>query len=55
MRGLSLDAQELRMRAIRWAMYHNGFSGRTARQFVDFLDGELAAGPESPRLPAPPV
>jgi predicted AAA+ superfamily ATPase len=41
-RGLTLDAQDLRMRAIRWAMYHNGFSGRTARQFVDFLQGELA-------------
>jgi uncharacterized protein len=41
-RGLSVDAGELRTRAIRWAMYHNGFSGRTARQFVDFLEGELA-------------
>ena len=42
-RGLRIDPQELRVRAIRWAMYHNGFSGRTARQFVDFLTGELAA------------
>ncbi|HEX6512806.1 MAG TPA: DUF815 domain-containing protein, partial [Chloroflexota bacterium] len=41
-RGLAIDAGELRTRAIRWAMYHNGFSGRTARQFVDFLTGELA-------------
>lgn len=42
-RRLNVDRQELRMRAIRWAMYNNGFSGRTARQFVDFLTGELAA------------
>ncbi|HVA25656.1 MAG TPA: ATP-binding protein [Chloroflexota bacterium] len=41
-RGLRIEPQELRTRAIRWAMYHNGFSGRTARQFVDFLEGELA-------------
>ena len=39
-RGLSIDRGEMRARAIRWAMYHNGFSGRTARQFVDFLEGE---------------
>jgi predicted AAA+ superfamily ATPase len=39
-RGLQMDPAELRIRAIRWAMYHNGFSGRTARQFVDFLEGE---------------
>lgn len=42
-RGLSIAAYDLRMQAIRWAMYNNGFSGRTARQFVDFLSGELAA------------
>ncbi|HLG73927.1 MAG TPA: ATP-binding protein [Chloroflexota bacterium] len=42
-RGLEIEAQDLRMRAIRWAMYNNGFSGRTARQFVDFLTAELAA------------
>jgi hypothetical protein len=41
-RGLDIDAADLRARAIRWAMYTNGFSGRTARQFVDFLEGELA-------------
>lgn len=41
-RRLQIDSGELRTRAIRWAMYHNGFSGRTARQFVDFLEGELA-------------
>jgi predicted AAA+ superfamily ATPase len=43
-RGLTLAPDQLRGRAIRWAMYHNGFSGRTARQFVDFLAGEMALG-----------
>ena len=43
-RGLAMDPAELRARAIRWAMYHNGFSGRTARQFVDYLEGQAALG-----------
>ena len=40
-RLLGLSPDELKARAIRWAMYHNGLSGRTARQFVDFVKGEL--------------
>jgi predicted AAA+ superfamily ATPase len=40
-RGLSLDPDVLRRRAIQWADWHNGRSGRTARQFVDHLAGEL--------------
>jgi predicted AAA+ superfamily ATPase len=40
-RGLSLDPDVLRRRALQWAEWHNGRSGRTARQFVDHLDGEL--------------
>jgi predicted AAA+ superfamily ATPase len=45
-RGLSVDPAALRARAIEWAAWHNGRSGRTARQFVDYLAGEvgLAAG-----------
>ena len=42
-RNLSIDAAALRARAITWAQQQNGFSGRTARQFVDFLEGELGA------------
>ncbi len=38
-RGLSLPAAELRAQALRWAEWHNGRSGRTARQFVDSLVG----------------
>jgi predicted AAA+ superfamily ATPase len=40
-RGLRLDAAELRQRALRWALSFNGRSGRTARQFVDHLQGDL--------------
>ena len=40
-RGLSLDAEALRRRGLQWAEWHNGRSGRTARQFVDHLEGEL--------------
>ena len=41
-RGLSLPEQELRRRALQWAQWQNGFSGRTARQFIDDLVGVLA-------------
>jgi predicted AAA+ superfamily ATPase len=40
-RGLDLPPAELRRRALEWATWQNGRSGRTARQFVDFLAGEL--------------
>ena len=40
-RGAALDEEELRRRALQWATRHNGLSGRTARQFVDHLVGEL--------------
>jgi predicted AAA+ superfamily ATPase len=36
-RGVDLEWEELRARALRWAEWHNGRSGRTARQFVDSL------------------
>jgi uncharacterized protein len=40
-RGLQVDEETLRARAVQWSMYQGGFSGRTARQFVDHLAGEL--------------
>lgn len=40
-RGLRIDEEVLRRRALQWAEWHNGRSGRTARQFVDHLEGEL--------------
>jgi hypothetical protein len=45
-RGLTIEPDVLRRRALQWAEWHNGRSGRTARQFVDHLEGEhgLAGG-----------
>jgi predicted AAA+ superfamily ATPase len=43
-RGLAIDAERLRERALRWALWGNGRSGRTARQLVDALVAEAALG-----------
>ena len=40
-RALPIEPEELRRRALAWALRHKGRSGRTARQFVDYLTGEL--------------
>ena len=40
-RGLNIDSDTLRRRGLQWAEWHNGRSGRTARQFIDHLAGEL--------------
>ena len=39
--GLDLAPEELEFQALQWATRHNGRSGRTARQFVDFLRSDL--------------
>ncbi|MFB8789478.1 MAG: ATP-binding protein [Potamolinea sp.] len=39
--GISVSQNEIDYKALQWATRHNGRSGRTARQFVDFLRGEL--------------
>ncbi|NPV27408.1 MAG: ATP-binding protein [Firmicutes bacterium] len=41
-RGLRISRDDLRRRALQWEVWHNGRSGRTARQFIDHLTGELA-------------
>ncbi|MEG3436008.1 ATP-binding protein [Pannus brasiliensis CCIBt3594] len=38
--GLEIEREDLEFRAKQWATRHNGRSGRTARQFIDFLTGE---------------
>ncbi|MGB5594240.1 MAG: ATP-binding protein [Crocosphaera sp.] len=38
---LEIDKDELEFKAKQWATQHNGRSGRTAKQFIDFLQGEL--------------
>lgn len=40
--NLTLAPHELEFRALQWATRHNGRSGRTARQFVDFVQAEQA-------------
>ena len=42
--GVSLDEADLQARALQWATRHNGRSGRTARQFIDWITAELADG-----------
>ena len=37
---IKMSQQELEFSAKQWATRHNGRSGRTARQFVDFLQGQ---------------
>ncbi|GBF32368.1 hypothetical protein DCCM_0562 [Desulfocucumis palustris] len=41
-RGLEVKPEELRRLALHWEMWHNGRSGRTARQFVDHLEAGLS-------------
>ncbi|MDO5563418.1 MAG: ATP-binding protein [Synergistaceae bacterium] len=38
--GLSVSDEELERGAIQWELKHGGFSGRSARQFVEFLAGK---------------
>jgi predicted AAA+ superfamily ATPase len=40
--GLPLDEADLQARALQWATRNNGRSGRTARQFIDWITAELA-------------
>ncbi len=40
--GIKIATEDLEYRAKEWATRRNGRSGRTARQFVDFLKAELA-------------
>lgn len=41
-RNLPVDDETLEKEALRWAMAYSGRSGRSARQFVDDLQGRLA-------------
>ena len=37
--GIHMDEREMLAMANTWEVRHSGFSGRTARQFVDYLGG----------------
>ncbi|HEY9877904.1 MAG TPA: ATP-binding protein [Leptolyngbyaceae cyanobacterium] len=39
--GIGLSEEDLTHQALQWATRHNGRSGRTARQFIDFLNADL--------------
>lgn len=39
---INLNSEDLDYQALQWATRHNGRSGRTARQFIDFLKANLA-------------
>lgn len=41
-RGIRVDISTLEHDALRWAMSYSGRSGRSARQFIDDLEGRLA-------------
>lgn len=43
---INLPGDDLEYRAKQWATRHNGRSGRSARQFIDFLSAELALDSE---------
>jgi len=43
-RQLPFSPQELRQRALKWSVWYNGRSPRSARQFIDNLEGQLALG-----------
>ena len=40
-RGLNIPEEALRERALLWDRWHAGRSGRTAKQFIDELEGEM--------------
>lgn len=39
--GINITPEDLEFQALQWATRHNGRSGRTARQFIDFLKADL--------------
>jgi len=40
-RCLDIDSDTLRSEALKWEIRYNGRSPRTARQFIDYMEGEL--------------
>lgn len=42
--GIDMPREELLSEASKWELYHGGFSGRTAQQFIDYLLGRASGG-----------
>ncbi len=40
-RGLEIDREQLHREALKWELWYNGRSPRTARQFIDWLEGKI--------------
>ena len=40
-KGIEVDAEELRMKAMQWELQQKGMSGRTAKQFVNHLEWSI--------------
>jgi len=40
-RGLDIDLETITKEALKWELWYNGRSPRTARQFVDWLEGKI--------------
>ena len=38
--GIEMPTEELLLEANKWELSHGGLSGRTAQQFVDYLEGQ---------------
>lgn len=48
--NISIAPEDLEYKALQWATRHHGRSGRTARQFIDFLKADLAVFAENKNL-----
>jgi hypothetical protein len=42
-RKIPVKQEMLRQKAIHWSLSHGSYSGRTARQFIDDLEGQLGS------------
>lgn len=42
-RGLKINKERLQREALQWALWYNGRSARTARQFIDWIEGHETA------------
>lgn len=47
-RNLNIDKERLQKEALQWALWYNGRSARTARQFVDWIEGQDALKSHDP-------
>lgn len=47
-RNLKIDNERLQREALQWALWYNGRSARTAKQFVDWIEGQDALKSRAP-------